>query len=314
MRVAFLLAWAALLSAQLALAPHLPEVVGPPGKQLPRHTHVALMLALDLLLPWLSVYGGLALSRRWPAALNMPHKAFWLAPERRADSFARLQTALYPLGLWLIAVLALVQLPELLPLWPQAPQLPREAELGLGLLMALLFGVWIWRFQRQFGRLPPAQTVAATPRRQALHSRSQELVWREAQPVWGLWAVVLLVMPLLWWQALPAALPLGLLTLPLLLGRLLTEVRGDALVWRFGWLGWPRWRLPLDEIVAVEPARSSPLEGWGIRFTNQGMLYNAHGLQAVRLTLRSGRQLRLGSAEPARLIQALQPRIGRPAP
>lgn len=312
MRVAFLLAWAALLTAQLALAPHLPEVVGPAGKQLPRHTHVALMLALDLLLPWLSVYGGLALSRRWPGALNLPHKDFWLAPERRADSFARLQAALYPLGLWLIAVLALVQLPELLPLWPQAPQLPAGAGPGLGLLMALLFVAWIWRFQRQFGRLPPVQAGAPTRRRQPLHSRSQELVWREVQPVWGLWAVVLLVLPLLWWQAQPAALLLGLLALPLLLGRLLTEVRGDALVWRFGWLGWPRWRVPLDEIVAVEPARSSALEGWGIRFTRDGMLYNAHGLQAVRLTLRSGRQLRLGSAEPARLAQALQPRIGVP--
>jgi hypothetical protein len=57
--------------------------------------------------------------------------------------------------------------------------------------------------------------------------------------------------------------------------------------------------MPLDQIAAVEAAHSTVLEGWGIRFTREGMLYNAHGRQAVRL----------GTREAQRLLQALRPRI-----
>ena len=98
----------------------------------------------------------------------------------------------------------------------------------------------------------------------------------------------------------------------LLLGRLVTEVRSDRLVWHFGWLAWPRWELRFEEIERVELARNRVLEGLGIRITTSGWLYNAHGLSALRLTLRNGRQLRLGTQQGQRLLQALEPRLQRP--
>ena len=61
--------------------------------------------------------------------------------------------------------------------------------------------------------------------------------------------------------------------------------------------------------MAVEPARSRWVEGWGIRFTGEGMLYNSSGTHAVRLTLRDGRRLRLGSQHPHRLAQVLASRL-----
>ncbi|MDM4767153.1 hypothetical protein [Pelomonas sp. SE-A7] len=190
------------------------------------------------------------------------------------------------------------------------------AAIGLGLALGVAAGaIVLIRYRNR----PPAVPVATEARRFDV-SRSDELVWREVQPMWAL----LMVMPLAALALLAVALSTqapsqvqivgALLLVPLLLvGRLVTEVRGNSLCWRFGWLGWPRWRLDLDDIVAAEPARSGWLEGWGIRFTSQGMLYNSHGFEAVSLTLRSGRRLRLGSQEPQRLIQALAPRIAVPA-
>lgn len=147
-------------------------------------------------------------------------------------------------------------------------------------------------------------------------SSSDERVWQESQPMWPLLVLVPLA-GLVLFVAMPPdrsdvlLMPAAILALVMLvLGRLEIELRRDSLCWRFGWLGWPRWRVPLSDIVAVEPARSRWREGWGIRFTREGMLYNSHGTQAVRLTLRSGRRLRLGSQEPQQLIRALAPRIG----
>ena len=147
-------------------------------------------------------------------------------------------------------------------------------------------------------------------------SRSDELVWRESQPMWAL-LVLMPLLTLLLLVVLPSdrrdvlLLPAAILAVVMLvLGRLEVELRRDSLRWYYGWLGWPRWRVALEDIVAVEPARSTWREGWGIRFTREGMLYNSHGTQAVRLTLRNGRRLRLGSQEPQQLARAIAARIG----
>ena len=74
---------------------------------------------------------------------------------------------------------------------------------------------------------------------------------------------------------------------------------------RFG-IGWIRKRVPLAEIVAVEPVRNSWWYGWGNHRTPHGGLYNVSGREAVEITLTSGQRLRLGTDEPRRLAQALQ--------
>lgn len=97
----------------------------------------------------------------------------------------------------------------------------------------------------------------------------------------------------------------------LFLGRLTVEVYDDRIEWRFGLLGRPRWSVPLAQVVQVEPARTRAIEGWGIRSTREGMLYNASGSGAVRLVLRDGRRIRLGTADPQRLAGFIRARLER---
>lgn len=146
-----------------------------------------------------------------------------------------------------------------------------------------------------------------------------EYVYRERQVGWGVWvglgAALCIGLPLHARLDPGAALGVHVLLLAvaavlvLALGSLTVEVGGGELRWRYGWLGWPRWRLPLAEIARIEPCRSGALEGWGIRVTSEGMLYNIHGREALRITRRDGLRLRLGSGDVAGLVRALQPRL-----
>lgn len=93
-------------------------------------------------------------------------------------------------------------------------------------------------------------------------------------------------------------------------GRFTVEVGEGRIEWRFGWFGRPRWRLPLRDVESAEPVRAKAAEGWGIRKTPEGMLYNASGDGAVRLRCRDGTSLRLGSDEPERLAAFIRARVG----
>ena len=85
------------------------------------------------------------------------------------------------------------------------------------------------------------------------------------------------------------------------IGSLKIRLDRDELRWSFGFLGWPSWRLPLKNIRGVELCQSRWTEGWGIRFTKEGMLYNAAGSAALRITRTDGTTFRLGSADAAQL-------------
>ena len=85
---------------------------------------------------------------------------------------------------------------------------------------------------------------------------------------------------------------------------LTVELRDDQLQFYFG-IGFPRWHIKLADIVAAEPARNHPAEGWGLRVTATGMLYNVGGLDSVRLTLVSGKSVRIGTDDPQALILAV---------
>jgi hypothetical protein len=65
--------------------------------------------------------------------------------------------------------------------------------------------------------------------------------------------------------------------------------------------------------VCGELARSNWREGWGIRVTSRGMLYNVSGTGAVEVRLRSGERFRLGSDEPETLLRAIRAGLG-PSP
>lgn len=73
---------------------------------------------------------------------------------------------------------------------------------------------------------------------------------------------------------------------------------------RFG-PGLYRRTVALDDIAAVEPARSRWYEGLGVHATWHGMLYNVASGAAVRVVLASGRSFRIGSDDADRLRSAI---------
>ncbi|MFZ6766854.1 hypothetical protein ACO0LM_07175 [Undibacterium sp. Di26W] len=95
----------------------------------------------------------------------------------------------------------------------------------------------------------------------------------------------------------------------LALGSLTIRVDATHLSWCFGWLGWPVWKVALADIEVAGPTNTSFLDGWGIQRTREGMLYNAHGKQAIRLGMRNGKSIRLGTQDPQRLLSYLTPRL-----
>jgi hypothetical protein len=88
-------------------------------------------------------------------------------------------------------------------------------------------------------------------------------------------------------------------------GSMTVRIQDGQLRIRFG-LGWPRRTVTLSDISAVEITRTSFFDGWGVRWTRRGWLFNVSGYDAVLLQLHGGRSLLVGSDEPRRLKDALQ--------
>jgi hypothetical protein len=146
--------------------------------------------------------------------------------------------------------------------------------------------------------------------------------YRHTQPFTALWTVLpltsLAVTALALNQRDPAlvgvlAMTWGLCACTLLLlGRLTIEVHGDELRWGFGYIGWPRWQVRLDEIARTDVGRPSAWRGAGIKGLGSNRLYNASmGGPALQLTLHDGRKITLGTPEPDRLDGFLRARMPR---
>ena len=105
---------------------------------------------------------------------------------------------------------------------------------------------------------------------------------------------------------LPVTLSVAVLLLisAVLFSSLTVEISDGELRIHFG-PGFWRKRYALTEVTGADVARSSWWEGWGIRITPRGMLYNVSGTDAVEIKLRSGQSFRIGTDEPEALAQAL---------
>jgi hypothetical protein len=105
-------------------------------------------------------------------------------------------------------------------------------------------------------------------------------------------------------QALvPALFGLGV-CLVLLFGALEVCVTTDALEWRFG-VGLIRGRVPLADITAIKAVRTRVANGWGIRRTARGWLYNVSGFDALEVEQKSGKVVLIGTNDLHTLRQAL---------
>jgi hypothetical protein len=99
---------------------------------------------------------------------------------------------------------------------------------------------------------------------------------------------------------------LGVLAVVLaLFYKLTVEINAEHLQIRFG-IGLIRKRFFLDQINDGQPVKNSWCNGWGIRLTSHGWLYNVSGLEAVELKMKTGKTCRIGTDEPQVLATALQ--------
>ena len=63
--------------------------------------------------------------------------------------------------------------------------------------------------------------------------------------------------------------------------------------------------VPIRDIESVQPIRLRWWYGWGIHLTPYGWLYNVSGWDAINIRLRNGKQLCLGTDQPAALVDAI---------
>ncbi|MCS6844042.1 MAG: DUF6141 family protein [Caldilineales bacterium] len=155
-------------------------------------------------------------------------------------------------------------------------------------------------------------------------------LYREEQrfrSLW-LWLLVLLVVALNWWiflQQIVLGKPAGNrpgpdwlvwviwllfgVGLPIFFYRLalVVEVHDDAVHVRFAPL--VNRRIPAEEIQDVEATTYRPVReygGWGVRgVSRRNVAYNVSGNRGVRLTLRDGSRVLIGSQQPEALATAI---------
>ena len=91
--------------------------------------------------------------------------------------------------------------------------------------------------------------------------------------------------------------------------RMLTLVTPTELRVSFGFLSTYRRVVPADAITGVEVVQYHPIRdygGWGLRFGRDGeRIFNARGDRGVRLHLRDGSRLLIGSQTPDELAMAI---------
>ncbi|MFO8014107.1 MAG: hypothetical protein R6X20_12475 [Phycisphaerae bacterium] len=77
------------------------------------------------------------------------------------------------------------------------------------------------------------------------------------------------------------------------------------------WLGpgLVRRRIPLEQITDLETVRTRIRDGWGIRRTMLGRLYNVSGFRAVRVRLKTGKSILIGTNQPRALARAIRERL-----
>jgi hypothetical protein len=100
-----------------------------------------------------------------------------------------------------------------------------------------------------------------------------------------------------------------LILMTILFGSLTVEVAENKIYCWFG-PGLIRKQFDLAEITAVETTRYPWYYGWGIRLTPKGWMFNVSGLDAVEITLRSGKHFLIGTDQPHKLASAISQAAG----
>ncbi len=94
----------------------------------------------------------------------------------------------------------------------------------------------------------------------------------------------------------------------LVFSRLTVEVDGGAVRLAFG-SGWPRKTIPLHQVTSAQRVRNRWWYGFGMRKIPGGWMWNVAGLDAVELTLATGKKFRVGTDQPDALLDALSGKV-----
>ena len=119
----------------------------------------------------------------------------------------------------------------------------------------------------------------------------------------------------------PALVGVIIALVPILFGRMVTDIDSHNIIIRFGYLRWMEKKIPISDIVKVEVATYRPLSqfgGWGIRSGKfrgeRTVCYSMRGNKGVLITL-SGytrvcffrmKMVIIGSPTPERLAEAIR--------
>ena len=91
----------------------------------------------------------------------------------------------------------------------------------------------------------------------------------------------------------------------LLFYALTVTIDEQAITLSFG-IGLVRKKIALAEVVSCEITTCRWYYGYGIHYTPQGKLYNISGKMAVRLAMRNGKAILVGTDEPEALCRAIR--------
>lgn len=151
----------------------------------------------------------------------------------------------------------------------------------------------------------------------SLRSKQAASSYQSRQTVWSWWIILPMMSFLVIWfdnrdkdgaTLLNAAWILLAVNVSVLLmfAQLKIRLASGQLQWQYGVLGWPSWSLAVEDIIRVELCEIPPSAVKGLRFTREGMLYDASGSGAIRIIKKDGSSLRLGTDEPEVLCACLQ--------
>ncbi|HEX8013208.1 MAG TPA: hypothetical protein VF814_20155 [Casimicrobiaceae bacterium] len=151
---------AAIDGAILATSRTLPERVashfasgGAANGSMPREAYVALVLAMATLLPLFIVAMMARLPRVHPRRIRLPHRDYWLAPERRYSTFATLSGFAWALACALTLFVGGMYWLILVANATNPPQLAESAGDGLALGFGTVVVLWAFALYLRFRRL-----------------------------------------------------------------------------------------------------------------------------------------------------------------
>jgi len=154
----------------LGTLPWLPEQVGDAGHEASRVAYLVSML-LPVAMGGLCSPGFVAwMGRNAPQQISLPHRDYWLAPERREATLARLGEQVSGVGVMMMLLLGGTHGFMLLRFRPDWPQPPQEVWLLGAAALGLWFAVWCWQTWRLFPAPPSGEHAPQrSPRRPREH-------------------------------------------------------------------------------------------------------------------------------------------------